>query len=168
MGIEIMSAEGIQIRLMNREEYPLLEEFLYEAIFQPEGSTQLPIEVIWQPELAVYIQNFGLPSDICLVAESEGKLLGAVWTRILTGEIRGYGNVDTSTPEFAISVLKEFRRQGIGKRLMEEMIAVLKERGYDKASLSVDKENYAYRMYESLGFKVIKDQKEDYLMIINL
>lgn len=31
-------------------------------------------------------------------------------------------NIDRVTPEFAISVKKEFRRQGIGVRLMKSMI----------------------------------------------
>ncbi|MBT9775110.1 GNAT family N-acetyltransferase [Clostridium sp. MCC353] len=153
---------------MTEEEYPLLEGFLYDAVFQPEGSAPLPREVILRPELAVYIQGFGKADDICLAAESHGKALGAVWTRIMAGEARGYGTVDESIPELAISVKKEFRNQGIGKRLMKEITAVLKERGYKGVSLSVDKANYALRMYEDLGFRVVKDEGEGCLMILDL
>ena len=71
-------------------------------------------------------------------------------------------------PEFAISVKKEFRRQGIGSKLMQEMIALLKNKGYEKVSLSVNKDNYAYRMYQKLGFQVIREQDEDYLMVLEL
>lgn len=159
---------AVHIRPMNEQEYPLLEEFLYDAIFQPEGREPVPREVIHQPELAVYIQDFGKADDLCLVAELEGTVLGAVWTRILAGEVKGYGNIDGSTPEFAISVKKEFRKQGIGTLLMREMTALLKEKGYERVSLSVDKINYAYRMYEKLGFKVVKEQEDDYLMLLKL
>ncbi len=51
---------------------------------------------------------------------------------------------------------------------MQEMIALLKLNGYEKASLSVNKDNYAYRMYQKLGFQVIKEQDEDYLMVLDL
>lgn len=171
---QILTADKIEIRSIRQEEYPLLEDFLYDAIYIPEGMVPPPKSIIGQPELAVYIDNFGQPDDLCLIVESEGHILGAVWTRILAGKIRGYGNIDEHTPEFAISVKKEFRQQGIGSRLMKEMIALLKCKGYERASLSVNKDNYACRMYQKLGFQmvpkghIIIDQDEDYLMILEL
>lgn len=165
---EILTVDEIHIRQMEKEEYPYLEDFLYDAIFQQEDSELLPRDVIYQPELAVYIKDFGKSDDLCLVAESEGTLLGAVWTRILAGEIKGYGNIDETTPEIAISVRKEFRRQGIGNKLMQEMMTHLKHQGYKSVSLSVNKENYAYQMYQKLGFKVVKKQEEDDLMLLHL
>lgn len=164
----------MKIRPIRPEEYPLLKDFLYDAIFVPEGAPIPPREIINRPELAVYIENFGQPDDLCLMAESCGHIVGAVWTRILDGEIKGYGNIDSCTPEFAISVKKEFRRQGIGRKLMEEMIALLKSHGYKKVSLSVNKENYASEMYRKLGFLAAprehdgEGQEEDDLMVLDL
>lgn len=169
-----MTTDKIEIRFIRPEEYPLLADFLYDAIYLPEGTMPPPKNIIAQPELSVYIDNFGKPDDLCLIAESGNHILGAVWTRILAGETGGYGNIDERTPEFAISVKKEFRRKGIGSRLMKEMIALLKNKGYEKASLSVNKDNYAGRMYQKLGFQVvpkgqdIKEQDEDYLMVLEL
>lgn len=165
---QIATADEIEIRPIRREEYPLLDDFLYDAIYLPEGAAPPPREIIKQPELAVYVEDFGRRDDLCLAAEADGRILGAVWTRILAGEIKGYGNIDAVTPEFAISVKKEFRRQGIGGRLMEQMISLLKKQGYEKASLSVDKDNYAYRMYGKLGFQVVKERDHDYLMVLDL
>ncbi|MDE6016208.1 MAG: GNAT family N-acetyltransferase [Acetatifactor sp.] len=165
---QILAADEIEIRPIRREEYPLLTDFLYDAIYFPEGAVGPPREIIEQPELAVYIADFGQPDDLCLVAESYGHIIGAVWTRILAGEIKGYGNIDNHTPEFAISVKKDFRQQGIGSKLMQEMIALLKSNGYEKTSLSVNKDNYAYQMYQKLGFQVVKEQDEDYLMVLKL
>lgn len=165
---QILAADEMEIRPIRSEEFPLLKDFLYDAIYLPEGVAIPPREIINQPELAVYIADFGQPDDRCLVAEAYGNILGAVWTRILAGEIKGYGNIDSHIPEFAISVKKEFRKQGIGSKLMQEMIALLKLNGYEKASLSVNKDNYAYRMYQKLGFQVIKEQDEDYLMVLDL
>lgn len=165
---QILTADEIEIRLIKPEEYPLLKEFLYDAIYLPEGAAAPPGEIVNQPELAVYITDFGQPDDLCMVAEACGHILGAVWTRILAGKVKGYGNVDDHTPEFAISVKKEFRRQGIGSNLMQEMIVLLKNKGYEKVSLSVNKDNYAYRMYQKLGFQVLQEQDEDYLMVLAL
>lgn len=161
-------ADEIKIRSIEPEEYPLLEDFLYDAIYFPEGAAAPPREIVNQPELAVYIADFGQPDDLCLVAETYGHILGAVWTRILAGKVKGYGNLDEHTPEFAISVKKRFRQQGIGSKLMQEMIELLKRKGYKKVSLSVNKDNYAYRMYQKLGFQVIREQDDDYLMVLEL
>jgi ribosomal protein S18 acetylase RimI-like enzyme len=91
-----------------------------------------------------------------------------VWTRILSGEVKGYGNIDEDTPEFAISLYKEYRKMGIGTALMRRMLELLKERGYKRASLAVQKDNYAVRMYKKVGFKIFKESEEEYLMICDL
>ena len=48
-----------QIREIEEKEYYLLEDFLYEAIFIPKGMTAPPKSIIRQPELQVYIADFG-------------------------------------------------------------------------------------------------------------
>lgn len=165
---EILTVEELEIRDIRPEEYSLLEYFLYDAIYIPEGTEAPPREVIRQPELSVYIENFGQPDDLCLVAESKGVLLGAVWCRILSGEKRGYGNVSEHTPELAISVKKEFRHQGIGKQLMREMLDLLRKKGYGDVSLSVSRENFAFEMYKSLGFQTVKEQEAEVLMLLEV
>jgi ribosomal protein S18 acetylase RimI-like enzyme len=156
------------IRELKLDEVNILEEMLYEAIFQPDSSDTLPKAVIHQPELSIYINNFGKQHDHCLVAEVEQKIIGAVWVRILAGKTMGYGNIDAETPEFAISLFKDYRNQGIGTALMKKMIEHLKERGYKRASLSVDKDNYAATLYMKLGFEVIEERAHDYIMLLKL
>ena len=113
------------IREMKQAEYPLLENFLYEAIFIPDGVEPPPKSIIYRPELQVYISEFGKSKhDIALVADINGKIVGAVWVRI----INDYGHIDDKTPSFAISVYKEYRGKGIGTALMSEMLAILKKR----------------------------------------
>lgn len=156
------------IREMNLDEVDILKDMLYEAIFQPDEMNLLPRDVIEQPELSVFIENWGQPDDLCLVAEINGKVIGAVWTRILSGEVKGFGNIDENTPEFAISLYREYRNQGIGTALMKYMLYHLKARGYKQTSLAVQKENYAVNMYKNLGFKIVKELEEEYLMIHDL
>lgn len=156
------------IREIKPTEIHLLKDFLYEAIFQRDEENLLPKDVINQPELNVFIDNFGKPDDLCLVADIDGKVVGAVWTRILSGEIKGFGNIDDKTPEFAISLYKEFRNKGIGTALMKNMMHLLKERGYRKTSLAVQKDNYAVRMYKAVGFEIVAELEEEYLMVHEL
>lgn len=150
---------------MQQAEYPLLDNFLYEAIFILDGVEPPPKSIIYRPELQVYISEFGKSKhDIALVADINGKIAGAVWVRIMND----YGHIDDKTPSFAISVYKEYRGKGIGTALMREMLAILKKRGYKQASLSVQKKNFAAEMYRKLGFKTIDENEEEYLMVKKL
>ena len=160
---------NISIREIKPSEIYKLEDMLYEAIYQPDENNLLSRIVLKIPEVNAYIKDFGSKEDdYCLVADWDGEIIGGVWVRIISGEIKGYGYIDDETPEFAISLFKEHRNQGIGSRLMSAMIEYLRKSGYKQTSLNVKKENYAVRLYKKMGFEVIAEDKEDYLMLLNL
>lgn len=148
------------IREIKEEEYPILSDFLYEAIFIPESMEKPPKAIIEQSELQVYIADFGKEDDWCLVAEVKGKIVGAVWGRIMND----YGHIDDETPSLAISLYGEYRHLGIGTALMKAILHLLKEKGYKQTSLSVQKENYAVNMYQKIGFKVVSETEEEYML----
>ena len=151
-----------KIREIQRQEYPLLDDFLYEAIFIPEGIVPPPKTIITSPELQVYVEHFGeLKDDWGLVAEIDGKIVGAVWVRIMND----YGHIDEETPSLAISLYKEYRSLGLGTALMKEILALLKTHGYKQVSLSVQKANYAVKLYLKVGFETIRENKEEYIMV---
>lgn len=128
-----------KIRELRQSEILILDVFLYEAIYVPEGTTAPPRDIIKQPELQVYVADFGKQKgDICYVAE--------------------IGN----------SLLKEYRNYGIGTELMKRMLSELKEQGYKQTSLSVQKMNYAVGMYKKVGFEIIDENNEEYLMVCKL
>ena len=72
-----------------------------------------------------------------------------------------YGHVDDETPSLAISLYKEYRYRGIGTKLLREMLKHLKEKGYQKVSLAVQKDNYALKMYKDLGFRIINENEQE-------
>lgn len=156
------------IRPLKQSEIYILSDFLYEAIFQKDNTSPLPKEIINKPELNIFIKDFGKPDDYCLVAEVDDKIIGAVWSRVLSGEVKGYGNIDSTTPELAISLYKQYRNKGIGTELMKGILKLLKEKGYKKVSLSVQKDNYAVKMYKAVGFKTFKETEEEYIMVCSL
>ena len=156
------SKGGYLVRPIREDELPLLKDFLYEAVFVPEGAQPPPRDIVDKPELRVYTDGFGTRrGDNCLVADIGGKPVGAVWTRIMDD----YGHVDDETPSFAIAVLGGCRGRGIGSRLLADMLDVLKGQGYARASLAVQKANYAVRMYEKAGFQTVRENSEEYIMV---
>ena len=153
------------IRELKRDENKILDTFLYEAIFIPEGVPAPSKDIINKPDLQVSVQDFGEnKGDLCLVAQVADEIVGAVWVRIMND----YGHIDNETPSFAISLLKEYRNYGIGTELMKQMLVKLKLEGYKQASLAVQKMNYAVRMYWKVGFEIIDENDEEYIMICKL
>ena len=153
------------IREIKETEYPLLGDFLYEAIFIPEGAEPPPRSIVDTPELQVYIENFGTQMhDKALIVESDNKIIGAVWVRI----VDDYGHIDSKTPSFAISLYKEYRGHGIGTEMMKKMLAILKICGYKRASLAVQKAHYAVKMYRNVGFEIVGENEEEYIMAYHL
>ena len=154
-----------KIRKIEETEYPLLKHFLYEAIFVPEGVEPPPMSILDTPKLQVYISGFGSePHDIALIAEADNKAVGAVWVRIMND----YGHIDDETPSFAIALYKEYRGLGIGTEMMKAMLAVLKARGYMQASLAVQKTNFAVKMYRRVGFEIVAENDDEYIMVNHL
>lgn len=154
-----------ELRKLENDETELLKEFLYQAIFIPEGMEPPDRSILELPELAVYYDHFGDGEADCgIVAEYDGKAAGAVWARIMND----YGHLDNDTPSLAISLHKEYRGRGIGTMLLAEMLQMLREKGYQKVSLAVQKANYAVRMYEKAGFRTVDENDEEYIMVCRL
>lgn len=146
-----------RIREIRENEYYALSEFLYEAIFIPVGMEKPPKAIIEQPELQVYIADFGKSDDWCLVAEVKEKIVGAVWVRVMDD----YGHIDDETPSFAMSLYEEYRNMVIGTALMRDLLEILKNKGYKQTPFSVQKTNYAVRMYRKQVLRLMMKMKKN-------
>ena len=49
--------------------------------------------------------------------------------------------------------------------MIKEMLVLLKSHEYSRVSLSVQKANYAANMYLKIGFKIIRENGEEYIMV---
>ena len=148
------------IREMHPSEYPLLAEFICEAIYF--GGKSLNDEqraiVLADPLCVAAFEGFGTrDDDLALVAEVDGQLAGCCWART----VEEYGHIDDETPSLSIALFPQYRGQGIGTALMSRIIEELTAAGYTRISLSVDKDNPARHLYERLGFKIIGDGFDD-------
>ncbi len=85
--------------------------------------------------------------DLILVVEENNKLIGYIHGSYFKNPYELGGYVED------IFVLKEFRRRGIAKGLINEFIKILKKKKYRIIQLSVNVKNKnAIKLYEKLGF----------------
>lgn len=156
--------DAVSIRVIHEDEYPLLADFTYAAIFLPEGVAPPPRSILDVPELCAYYEDFGQEGDLGVVAEADGRIIGAAWLRIAGS----FGSIDEGVPELAISVQPEHRGQRIGTRLLDRLLDLAGERGVTRVTLSVQKDNFAVRMYERAGFAVVDERDGEYIMACDL
>lgn len=163
-----MSLKGLVIRPLIAQEYSILREFLYLAVFHEDRNLTLPKDIVDEPSLIKYIEDFGKKDDICLVAEVNSEIIGAIWTRLFDYEQKGYGYYNDITPELSMSVKEKYRGKGVGAILLSSIMELLKEQSYKQVSLSVSKNNYATNLYRKFGFITIEERGTDYLMLVDL
>jgi tRNA (cmo5U34)-methyltransferase len=154
-------SEEIIIREIAEQDYSLLPEFLFLAIAEELGPEVTVQYVCTEPKHSVYFDGFGRREDFGVVAEHDGRVIGAAWSRLIVA----YGYVNEVTPELVIAVLPEFHGKGIGGRLLERLFEVLTWNSFYRVSLAVIKENPALRLYERLGFKTVRETEDDYIMV---
>jgi len=142
------------IRPITLEDTHFLWEMLYEAIYVAEGVKPPAGDVLLQPDIRRYLQDWGQPHDSGFVALDHvtSNRIAAVWLRPLIGDQKGYGYVDDATPELTVAVVPEYRGKGIGTRLLSHLLRTTESR-YPSLSLSVSPDNPALRLYNRLGFE---------------
>lgn len=70
-------------------------------------------------------------------------------------------------PSLIISLLAAYRGQGIGSQLLETLLAALRKKKVKGVSLSVSKANPAYFLYHKLGFRTLRENQEDFIMVLD-
>lgn len=155
----------VQVRDIAAQEIPLLDDFLYESIFVPEGQEPFPRSILNKPEFRAYVEDFGKRAgDIGVVAEVDGEIAGAAWARL----IHGYGFLYEGVPEIAIALWPQWRGQGVGTQLLGGLIERLREAGFPAVSLSAQRANRAIHLYQRLGFVEKGGDEEEALMLLRL
>jgi ribosomal protein S18 acetylase RimI-like enzyme len=135
------------------------------AVWRPDKPTPTADEVMADPRYAMYLSGWPRHGDQGLVAEQDGPL-GAAWYRTYTEANHGYGFVAEDVPELSVAVIASRRREGIGRRLLVDLIAASEAQGYTALSLSVNHANPARGLYESVGFQPVGEVRESSLTMI--
>ena len=139
----------IILRDYRSSDLAFLSEMLYEAVYwRRRSDTPSLQDALANPELRKDIDHMGSRNgDIALLACVNEVPAGAVWIRYWKVEdgIRGY--ISDEIPILAIAVKEPFRHQGIGAVLLDGMINAARDRGMDRISLCVSKDNVAQKLY---------------------
>jgi ribosomal protein S18 acetylase RimI-like enzyme len=152
----------VRIRLGGVDDLPAIESALLRAANWDPSRTARPLD---DPALAPYRDGWGQKGDLAVVAEDGGRAIGAAYCRLT----RGYGHVDDNTPEVTIGLESPYRGRGIGGRLLSALADLARECGFDRLSLSVERDNPARRLYERMGYRQVGvDENGGLVMLVRL
>lgn len=100
-----------------------------------------------------YRRELASPQCHTLLVEHEGRTVGYAMANLILDEAH--------LP--SIGVLDGHRRRGLGRRLMEQMLALVRAHGARVIFLEVRRQNRAARrLYESLGFELLSIRRDYY------
>ena len=134
------------------------------AVWRPDKPTPTADEVMADPRYAMYLEGWPRRGDYGVVAEQGGPV-GAAWYRTYTQASHGYGFVAEDVPELSIAVIPSRRHEGIGRRLLVELIDASLAQGYAAVSLSVAENNPARGLYVSAGFVLLGRHGHSWTMV---
>jgi GNAT superfamily N-acetyltransferase len=105
--------------------------------------------------LARYVDRWGRPGDVAVIAAEGPNPVGAAWFRRFPASAPGYGFVDEETPELTIAVVPSKRKHGVGQELLDGLLERARAEGVAQLSLSVERGSPAVAFYERNGFSAV-------------
>ena len=146
----------LRLRPAEATDARFLAEMLAETASwdRPPGEPPPPAgDVLVTPQIADYVEGWGRDGDGGVIAEWDGEAVGACWFRRFTAAHPGYSFLGEGVPGLGLGVREDYRRRGIGGRLLQATLAALREGGAPAVSLSVELGNErARRLYDRAGF----------------
>jgi len=128
------------------------------AMQQRSFEINFPGEVFYEPAFRDSLKRLG-KDEIVWVYEDEGRVVGWIWLDLGQGRRRIHVR--------HLQVIEERWGQGIGRRILEEAIALCRELERAEITLNVTKSNArAMALYRSLGFQKVSDWGERQFMIL--
>src|SRR4051795_10975197 len=154
----LISVNELRCRPAGTEDFDFLATMLGEAaVWRPDKPTPTAEQVMADERYARYLAGWPRQGDYGLVAEQDGPV-GAAWYRTYTEANHGHGFVAEEVPELSIAVIASRRHEGIGRRLLIDLIEASVAQGHRALSLSVAEKNPARHLYESVGFVLVERQ----------
>jgi GNAT superfamily N-acetyltransferase len=147
------------------DDFTFLATMLGEAaVWRPDKPTPTGEEVLADPRYTMYLTGWPRPGDYGCIAEHDG-LVGAAWYRTYSEANHGHGFIADDVPELSIAVVASRRGEGIGRRLLVDLIHASGVQGYRALSLCVAGNNPARNLYEECGFVPVEQHGTSWTMI---
>ena len=158
-----------RIRPAEQTDAPFLADMLVEAFDWTAAHARSRVELLADPKVNRYLRGWRRPGDGGVVAvDDHGDRLGACWYRVLPKRDAGYGWVGSGVPELTLGVRPIHRAQGLGRSLLAAACAQAAAAGHQRISLSVERANFAWRLYVSEGFVVSESGADSDTMVKTL
>ncbi|MGI9610452.1 MAG: GNAT family N-acetyltransferase [Acidimicrobiia bacterium] len=158
------------LRAASSDDLLLVKKTLYTALsWNPLDPVPAFEVVVSHPKIAIYHEGWMRDGDDGVVAETkDGVFVGMAFCRLFTNSDEAQGFVDGQTPELAVGVEAEFRGRGVGRRLLERLRESRAAADVERMSLSVDADNRALQLYETLGYTEERRHGDGIVMIATL
>ncbi|HZC60111.1 MAG TPA: GNAT family N-acetyltransferase [Streptosporangiaceae bacterium] len=151
-----MSENRWVVRRAAAEDGPFMADMLVEAAnWSADWKKKSRRRVLSAPATAHYIAGWPRDSDLGVIAEADGAPVGAAWLRFLPAADQGYGFVAPGVPELTIGVAGDWRGRGVGRALLRALAGQARSVGIRQISLSVERKNFAQKLYFSEGYQVV-------------
>ncbi len=141
----------VSIRLAKESELKSVQDLNYQLFVHDQDYDSL-LNMDWPyEEGAEYFQDRIAGKGVCLVAESDGQIIGYLAGSIIAPY--SYRQVKKQSDLENTLVLEEFRGQRIGERLFEAFADWSRTQGAERIKVSAAAENAeAIRFYQRVGF----------------
>jgi GNAT superfamily N-acetyltransferase len=151
------------IRRATPEDGAFMADMLVEAVnWSPEWKKKKSRKrVLSAPGTAHYIAGWPRDTDLGVIAVADGERIGAAWLRFLPAADPGYGFVASDVPELTIGVAVHWRGRGAGRALLRAIAAQARSAGIRQISLSVERKNFAQKLYFSEGYQIVDSSDKD-------
>jgi GNAT superfamily N-acetyltransferase len=122
----------------------------HAAYYHTHWNLDASFETERAKELAEFIEGFNAKSDVLLVAEHEGKFVGAI-------AIDGKNNETEGARLRWFIVEENFHGKGIGQKLIQQALEFCREKNYKKVFLwTFAGLDPARALYERAGFRLVE------------
>lgn len=139
-----------------------MADMLVEAVnWSSEWKKKSRNRVLSAPGTAHYIAGWPRDTDLGVIAEADGERIGAAWLRFLPAADPGYGFVASDVPELIIGVAVHWRGRGAGRALLRAIAGQACLAGIRRISLSVERKNFAQKLYISEGYQIVDSADKD-------
>ncbi|MDN4615711.1 GNAT family N-acetyltransferase [Leifsonia sp. F6_8S_P_1B] len=160
---------GFRIRPATGADARVLTDMLVEAANWDAARSRARLTVLEDPAVLRYIAGWRRPGDLgCVAEDANGVAVGACWARLFPANAPGAGFVAVGVPELTLGVYPVWRARGAGRALLQELLGMAAEAGATRVSLSVERGNFAHRLYVSEGFTTARQRETADTMVRTL